>query len=131
MLAQHAQPKLRNTRNPKHNKLSAEDCATIRRRVQSGELQMDVAADFHVSAGYVSLIVSGRVRREIGLLDKQEHVYIYGDTGEQIAVVESEEDAALTSVEIRKANLLVMRRALEKRIREINNELADLDGLPF
>jgi predicted XRE-type DNA-binding protein len=115
-------------------KLTDKQIARIRELWGTGKhSQAQIAVMFQVTQGYISQLVTEKARatkrtykREISLLDGQEHTYAYGETGEQIAVLDTED-----AKQARIATLMTERRALEKRIREINNELADLDGLPF
>lgn len=132
--AQQAQttPKLVNTRT-KSRKATDAVCAEILTMEAAGKSRSEIAQTTGLSKSYISKILTGQMRaaaftykREMGLLDKQEHTYVYGETGEQVGILETE-DAKQARIEV----LITERRALEKRIREINNELADLDNIPF
>lgn len=134
---------------PKHkqtfevHRLSDEQVASVRAKWATGSYtQKQLALEFKVSVSCINSYVNFKRRvnnavsykRGVGLLDKQEHVYVYGFSGEQVAVVENEQDAE----DLIEANKLVRRNALlreqrelEARIRAIQNEIADLDGIPF
>lgn len=135
--------KLRNTRDPNKRKATDEVVARVLELERAGAGRNFIALDTGLSPSYISKIVTGQMRavkahsvkRELGLLDATPRYYLYGSTGEQVAVVDTE-DAARTAIENaskleRRNALLKEQRELEKRIRAIQNEIAALDNIPF
>jgi hypothetical protein len=115
-------------------KISDTTVARIRELWGTGKYtQPQLANMFQLTQGYISQLVTRKARvlkqtykREISLLDKRQRTYVYGETGEQIGILETD-DAKQARIE----TLITERRELEKRIREINNEIAALEGIPF
>lgn len=124
-------------------RLSNHEIDDLRKKWVSGEYTpKQLSERFGISQSYTNQLIHNKRRvmtavsfkREFGL-DGSWHIFLYTASGEQLKEAESEEVARAeigeTALAQRRLALAAEQRALEKRLREVNNELADLEGLPF
>lgn len=123
--------------------LTDEQVKAVRQDFATGRVsQKQLALEYGVSRSCISHIVNNNRRvvhavsykQERGF-DGQKHYFIYSASGEQIKQVETEEAAKTAIGEMskqeRRSALIAEKRELERRIRQIDNELAALDDIPF
>lgn len=128
-----AQAQQTQTQVRKPRKATDAVCQQVRELNAAGVPRKTIMQITGLCESYISKICTGQMRavkqtyrREMGLLDKQEHTYVYGETGEQIAVLDTE-DAKQARIEILNAE----KWEHEKRIVAINREIAELQQIPF